>query len=242
MDVNSSDLGAVSIEERSISAVVESIEFIVSSSDFSFDDFGFLSFCSIGSLLGHECLVLLGLLLKFTKLILIEVGIVITIGEFAYLFLQSSWSDHEIIVIEVVSTMVMFLGGDVVHVFTLDLDPFVDSIKWAAIEMSFSSIIIVVDTFPWVESSLGIGNLCIFLGFSGNSGIDVFSNFLVDNSSLSGSTNFTVFLFSFIKGVIIILASFGSTLHHLNLSYWEISHGHCVFKIINVSLSHDLSN
>jgi hypothetical protein len=184
-----------------------------------------------------------GLLLESLEGILVEAGIVITIREFLDLILKGDRSNLDKLIIGVVSmVMVLLLRFGVDHVFTFNLDPFVHSVKRSTVEVCSASIVVVVDTFPWVESSVGVSNFCGFLGCGSISGVGVLSVFFVDDGLFGGASNFTGFLFSLIKSVIIILSRSLSSLHHLNSSNWEISHIHSVFKSINVSFSHDLSN
>lgn len=207
MDVNSADLVSVFVEGRSISTVVEAIEFVVSSLDLSFDSQVLLLNLLRSDFLGLELLELHGLLLEFSDSILIKASIVITVGEFAGFFLKGGWSDLKEIVVEVVSVMMMvLLCLSVVHVFTFHLDPFVDSVKRLTVKVSSGSIVVVVDTLEWVESSLSVSNIGIALGFSSNSDGSVLSDLFVVNGFYGGNSSLTSFLFSLLNSIIFILS------------------------------------
>ena len=210
MEVNSADLVALGIGDRSVSVVVESIEFIVfSENNLSYDSLSWLLLCGLFGFLGLELLELHGLFLESCNGVLTEASIVITVSEFAGFFLKSGWSDLKEIVVEVVSVMMMVLSNFVgVHVLTFHLDPFVHSVKRLTVEVSSRSVLVVVETLEWVESSFSVSNIGIVLSFCSSGGGVVLSNLFVDNGLLTGCSNFTGFLFSLINGVIFILSSF----------------------------------
>ena len=207
MEVNSGDLVALGIGDRSVSVVVESVKFIVFSGNLSYDSLSWLLLCGLFGFLGLELLELHGLLLESSDGVLTKARIVITVSEFAGFFLKRGWSDLKEIVVEVVSVMMMvLLCLSVVHVFTFHLDPFVDSVKRLTVKVSSGSIVVVVDTLEWVESSLSVSNIGIALGFSSNSDGSVLSDLFVVNGFYGGNSSLTSFLFSLLNSIIFILS------------------------------------
>ena len=133
--------------------------------------------------------------------------------------------------------MAPFISSDVVHVFTLGLDPLVDTVKRSAVGVGSGTIVVVVDTLECVESSSSVGLRSILLSLGSISGVLSFSALLVLNGLFGGLSDFTGFLFLFLNGIVIILS--GSVLSKTERIIGVL---HGLGPLIHSSFGHNFSN